>query len=157
MTVRGLWHFSFTVSDIENSIAFYRDVLGLELVHRQRSDNAYTRRLVGYPDAVLEVAQFRIPGEAVPVSGHHLELVQYLQPVGVRGSREICNPGAAHLALQVDDLDAEYERLELLGVRFVSPPNRITEGINRGGATCYFRDPDDIVLEICEAPPARVS
>ena len=63
------WHFSFTVSDIEQSIRFYRDVLGMELVHRQEQANEYTRKFVGYPDAHLKVAQFRIAGlpTAVPV------------------------------------------------------------------------------------------
>ena len=43
------WHFSFTVSDIEQSILFYRDVLGMELMHRQEQANEYTRKFVGYP------------------------------------------------------------------------------------------------------------
>ncbi|MEX0743631.1 MAG: VOC family protein, partial [Actinomycetota bacterium] len=55
--LRGVWHFSFTVSDLDRSIAFYRDLVGLELVHTQEQDNTYTRRLVGFPDAVLRVAQ----------------------------------------------------------------------------------------------------
>ena len=61
--VRGMWHFSFTVADIERSVAFYRDVLGLALVHQQDQSNEYTRRLVGYPDAELRIAQLAIPGQ----------------------------------------------------------------------------------------------
>ena len=45
----GVWHFSFTVSDMEAAITFYRDVLGWDLVHRQVQHNEYTARLVGYP------------------------------------------------------------------------------------------------------------
>ena len=41
-----------------------------------------------------------------------------------------------------------------LGVRFRSDPVAIEAGINRGGFTCYFLDPDDITLEIIQ-PPAR--
>jgi catechol 2,3-dioxygenase-like lactoylglutathione lyase family enzyme len=156
MSIGGIWHFSFTVADIERSISFYRDLLGCELVHRQRQDNEYTRRLVGLSDAVLEIAQFRIPGAAIPVSGHHLELVQYVRPEGNRGDTGINNPGAAHLALVVEDATAEYERLRGCGVTFVSPPNAITAGVNAGGATCYFRDPDAIVLEILQPPAHRL-
>ena len=54
------WHFSFTVADIERSVEFYRDILGMELVHRQEQSNAYTRKFVGYPDAHLKVAQLKI-------------------------------------------------------------------------------------------------
>jgi catechol 2,3-dioxygenase-like lactoylglutathione lyase family enzyme len=64
------------------------------------------------------------------------------------------NPGAAHLALTVDDIHERYERLRAAGVSFVSPPNHITAGINTGGYTCYVRDPDDIVLEVVQRSPA---
>ena len=55
MRTLGVFHFSFTVSDLDAAIAFYRDQLGFTFVHRQVQDNAYTRRLVGYPDARIEV------------------------------------------------------------------------------------------------------
>lgn len=60
--LKGIWHFSFTVSDLDRSVAFYRDLLGLEVVHRQRGANPYTRKLVGYPDADIRVAMLRLPG-----------------------------------------------------------------------------------------------
>ena len=69
------WHFSFTVADIERSVKFYRDVLGMELVHEQEQSNAYTRKFVGYPDAHLKVAQLKINGRETGRSGHLLELV----------------------------------------------------------------------------------
>jgi len=152
MTVRAVWHFSFTVADLDRSIGFYRDRLGMELVRTQRQDNDYTRRLVGYPDARLRIAQLRLAGWAPSRSGHHLELVQYLAPRGVRGDPGMCNPGAAHLAFEVDDIHAHHARLSAAGVPFVSPPNAITAGINEGGFTCYFRDPDDITLELVQPP-----
>src|SRR5690554_1426635 len=78
--IADVLHFSFTVSDIDESISWYTDVLGLELVHRQRQENDYTPLLVGIPGAVLEVAQFKIPGLNSPYSTHMLELVQYITP-----------------------------------------------------------------------------
>lgn len=154
-TVHGVWHFSFTVSDLDRSVAFYRDLLGFELVHTQEQDNPYTRRLVGLPDAVLRVAQLAIPGQPRGLSTHDLELVEYVRPKGVRGDGRICDPGAAHLAITVSDARGEHERLSAAGVRFVSAPNAITAGVNEGGFACYFHDPDDIVLELLEPPPHR--
>ena len=153
----GVWHFSFTVADIERSIGFYRDLLGFTLVHTQEQSNDYTRRLVGYPDAHLKVAQFALPGQARGISTHDLELVEYVLPRGTRGDINIYNPGAAHLAMCVDDIQARYERFTAAGVQFVSPPNAITAGINEGGFTCYFRDPDQIVLEMVQPPRQRLS
>jgi catechol 2,3-dioxygenase-like lactoylglutathione lyase family enzyme len=150
----GIWHFSFTVSDMERSVAFYRDVLGFDLVHRQEQANEYTRRLVGYADAHLKIAQFAVPGQPRGRSTHDLELVEYVAPRGTRGDIGICNPGAAHLAIAVDDIDDRYRRLVAAGVHFFSSPNPITAGVNEGGFTCYFHDPDQIVLEMVQAPGA---
>ena len=148
------WHFSFTVADIEKSIEFYRDILGLELVHRQEQANAYTRKFVGYPDAHLKVAQFRIAGARSTRSGHLLELVEYVAPKGQKVDTRTLNPGTAHLAFEVDDIQAEYQRMVAQGVRFRSEPVAIEAGINKGGYTVYFLDPDDITLEIIQ-PPKR--
>lgn len=152
----AVWHFSFHVADLDRSVAFYRDVLGMKLVHVQVQDNAYTRSLVGYPDAHLRVAQLALPGRVGPgehVSTHDLELVEYVVPRGERQDPARHHPGAAHLAFAVDDIEAEHTRLTALGVRFVSPPNHITAGVNTGGAACYFVDPDEITLELVQPPP----
>jgi catechol 2,3-dioxygenase-like lactoylglutathione lyase family enzyme len=73
-------------------------------------------------------------------------------PPGKRGDAGIANPGAAHLAFVVSDLDAEYARLRGRGVRFFSEPNRIDAGVNTGGAAVYFHGPDDIVHELVQPP-----
>ncbi|MEV0825373.1 VOC family protein [Nonomuraea rubra] len=150
--MRGVWHFSFTVADLGRSVAFYRDLLGFTLVHRQEQDNDYTRRLVGYPDAVLRVAQLAVPGQPRGVSTHDLELVEYVQPRGEARDPARHLPGAAHLALTVEDARAEHARLAAAGVRFVNPPEEITAGVNRGGYACYFLDPDEITLELVQPP-----
>jgi catechol 2,3-dioxygenase-like lactoylglutathione lyase family enzyme len=139
---------------MERSVAFYRDLLGFELIHRQEQANEYTRRLVGYADAHLRIAQFALPGQPRGLSTHDLELVEYVAPRGRRGDIEICNPGAAHLAFAVGDIDDRYARLTAAGIHFFSPPNMITTGVNEGGFTCYFHDPDQIVLEMVQ-PSAR--
>jgi catechol 2,3-dioxygenase-like lactoylglutathione lyase family enzyme len=155
--MHGVWHFSFTVSNLDTSIAFYTKQLDFELIHIQEQSNEYTQRLVGYPDAHLRIAQLVVPGQPRGLSSHDLELVEYLSPRGVRGDAGICNPGAAHLALTVDDIHARYERLTAAGARFYSPPNVITAGINEGGFTCYFEDPDQIVLELVQPPAHRLT
>ena len=60
----------------------------------------------------------------------------------------------AHWAFIVDDIHAEFNRLQALGVRFKSEaPNAITEGVNKGGYTIYFYGPDGVTLELLQPPP----
>ena len=80
--IADVLHFSFTVSDLDAAVDWFESVLGLEVVHRQRQDNPYTRSLVGMDDAVLDVAQLVIPGSLPRHSTHMLELIQYHAPPG---------------------------------------------------------------------------
>ena len=100
-------HHGFTVSDAERSVAFYRDLLGLELVRvSERRDLPSYDRILGHDNVVLKVAILRHPvGEFI------LELVEYQNPVGRK--RELDNPfiGSSHLAFEVDDVDVVYALL----------------------------------------------
>lgn len=149
----GVLHAGFTVSDLDRSVRWYQEVLGLELLARQTNDNAYTRQIVGLPDAVLEVAFLRLPGVDPAPSTHVLELMQYVSPAGGRVSGLTQDVGAGHLALMVDDLDEAYARLREADVRFVNPPVEIDAGANRGARACYLRDPDGITIELVQPAP----
>ena len=48
MQVGSVYHTGFTVSDIERSLAFYRDVLGLRLVKRQTGTAPYLATVTGF-------------------------------------------------------------------------------------------------------------
>src|SRR5262245_65464585 len=87
-------HLGLTVGDIERSIGFYRDVLGLTLVRRRpHVDNDYVALQTGYPGVVLNVASFKIAPDS-PVS---LEVVQYMQQTGPRAENATNRPGTSHL------------------------------------------------------------
>ena len=144
------FHFSFTVSNLDQSITFYRDVLGMKLVRTFIHDQPYTSVQVGFKDAYLKVATFTVEGMPVPRSGHLLELIEYVNPRGEPTDTTTNRPGSAHLAFQVDDLNMEYNRMKALGVRFKSEPVKIAAGPNEGGWTIYFLDPDNITLEMVQ-------
>lgn len=154
MSITGILHTGLTVRDLDRSLHFYVDLLGLELVHTQVGDNAYTRELVGISDAILKAALLKL-GDDDSGGSHRLELIEYLQPKGVQIETRPCDNGAAHLALRTDDCRGAYERLAAQGVSFVNPPVAITAGMNKGGYACYLRDPDGFILEFLELPSSR--
>lgn len=149
MAVIGTHHTSYTVSDLSRTLAFYRDLLGFEVVRERPSITAtYFRQIVGFPDGVVRDALLRIPG-----STHYLELFEYMQPRGVRQDLTPNNPGSSHIAYFVDDLRGMYERLKQAGAEFVSEPIYLDEGPNTGGWAVYMKDPDGIILELFQPPP----
>lgn len=111
---------------------------------------------MAYEGADLDVAMLRIPDCPVDVSGHHLELVQYLHPAGAPIDTATNRPGVAHLAFAVGDIHAMYDRLAAEGVRFKSAPVPIEAGRNKGGFAVYFNDFDGIPLELLQ-PPRELS
>jgi lactoylglutathione lyase len=145
-----LHHLGLTVGDVERSIAFYRDILGMTL-HRRRShvDNDYVAAQTGYPGVVLNVASFKVS----PDSAQSLEVVQYMNHVGPPAETATNQPGTSHLCVTVDDLRACYADLKTKGVRFKTEPVTITAGPNAGGLVVYFYDPDGYTLELFQ--PAK--
>ncbi len=143
-------HTGYTVSDLERSLGFYRDLLGCELLARQEKQGGYLAAIVGYPDAHVRQAHLRAP------SGEHvIELFEYVQPPSTSAPIEPKLVGAAHLCFVVDDLRAVYERLRAAGVdSFFSPPVEVDTGMNAGGLGLYLRAPDGIVVELFQ-PPGR--
>jgi len=144
-------HVGLTVSDIERSIGFYRDVLGMTLVRRRpKVDAEYVAEQTGYPGVELSVASFKASADS-PLS---LELVQYLTHAGEASETASNRPGNAHLCLLVDDFQACFESLTAEGVRFKSAPVTISAGPNKGGLVAYFYDPDGYLLELFQPPAA---
>jgi catechol 2,3-dioxygenase-like lactoylglutathione lyase family enzyme len=150
LPVRSIFHVGFVVRDLDASLRFYCEGLGLVLRHRQRQHNAYTATLVGYPDAALEIAQLRLSEGEPPPSGHVLELICYERPPSGPADPERSTLGAGHLAFVVDDVFAMASHLEALGAQLVNEPVRITEGINAGGWAAYLHDPDGVTLELLQ-------
>ena len=96
-----LHHLGLTVADIERSIVFYRDVLGMTLHRRRpRVDNDYVARQTGFDKVALNVASFKVS----PDSAQSLEIVQYMNHAGDPADAATNQPGVSHLCLTVDDL-----------------------------------------------------
>lgn len=143
-------HLGMTVSNIERSITFYRDLLGMTLIGRRPCvEEGYVAKQTGYEGVKLSVASFRVRLD----SPNSLEVVEYLNHTGEPIETSTNRPGGTHLCIVVDDLDAAYGDLKSKGVRFKSEPVEITAGPNQGGKVIYFFDPDNYVLEMFQ--PAR--
>lgn len=143
--IQGVHHTCITVSNLERSIAFYRDMLGLELKMTEESERSGDDRseALGVPKAKVKLALLQA-GDA------QVELIEYVTAGGRPYDRNNNDVGAMHIAFQVDDIDAAYSRLRGHGVRFTAPPATIPAGPMVGWRWTYFSDPDGVSLEIIQ-------
>jgi lactoylglutathione lyase len=115
-------HTMVRVSDLDASLRFYRDALGLELV--RQFDN---------PGGRFTLAYLAAPGD----HGAQVELTYNWDPEDLGGSRNF-----GHLAYAVDDVYAACERLQQHGVTILRPP--------RDGYMAFVRSPDNISIELLQ-------
>jgi catechol 2,3-dioxygenase-like lactoylglutathione lyase family enzyme len=134
----GVHHTGLTVSDLDRSIDFYR-LLGYEVTVRIEEEGEEVERGTGVAGAKLSVAMLERPGG-------RLELIQYVAAGGVSSPSPNNGVGAAHVCVQVDDIDAAVTELEGKGVEFLSEPIYHESGIR----WAYCRDPDGITAELLE-------
>jgi catechol 2,3-dioxygenase-like lactoylglutathione lyase family enzyme len=143
MTVTGLHHASLTVSDLERSLRFYRDLLGIRVRERVDMGGDTVTAIAGEPSR-LRIADLDLG------DGRVLELVEDLDhdPPAHSGS---------HIALAVDDVQAVYRQVVAAGTSVRSEP--VVLGPDAGhhweGCTVvWITDPDGAAVELVQQPSA---
>lgn len=137
-------HYGITVSDLDRSIAFYRDTFGMEVVDRFEMEPDSFAQVLGVDDGRAEVA-------FLGGIGFRIELEEHADPeLSVADLADPDDVGVPHVCLEVDDVDAFYREYED-DVTFVSPPGQASDS---GATICYLRDPDGNLVELIESPSA---
>ncbi len=118
-------HTMVRVLDLDESLRFYRDLLGLEEVRRDdHEDGRFTLVFLappGQPDAAIELTYNWDGDPGLPADGRHF----------------------GHLAYQVEDIYALCEHLQASGVTIHRPP--------RDGHMAFVRSPDNVSIELLQA------
>jgi len=139
--ILGHWHTGFVVKDLDLSIKFYVDGLGMKLIRRFQSKSSAAARVVAYEPVEMAGALLEIP------DGTIFELLQYIVPsTETRQSHERNVVGASHIALIVEDIYATLERLtEFGGTKWNDPAE--TEP---GKVLSYAQDVDGNWIELAQ-------
>lgn len=147
MSVSRIDHVGITVSDVDRSIAFYRDVIGLRVIADGLANEPEIAQLLGLDSVRLRIADLD-SGD-----GRIIELIQYLEPKGRQMKFESSDVATTHIAFSVDNLAAVRERLTSAGATLTSrEPVTINEpgGAFDGSICFYLRDPDGVILELVQ-------
>ena len=146
----------FTVSDMDRSIAFYRDVLTFKPVSDVEVDGPEYDRLWGVFGVRARVVRMQLGGQ-------QLELIEFLSPPDVR---PIPVPSHSndlwfqHFAIVVRDMEAAWAQLRKHHVRQISPRPQTIPVSNPAAAgiqAIKFRDPDGHNLELLWFPVEKRS
>ena len=119
-------HTMVRVTNLDASIAFYRDALGLEVMSVRE-----------VPAGRFTLAFLAAPGDPAA----QVELTYNWDPEEYTGGRNF-----GHLAYAVDDIYAACKRLQDHGVTVLRPP--------RDGRMAFVRSPDNISVELLQAGDA---
>jgi glyoxylase I family protein len=140
-------HLAVTVSDMDRSLAFYRDLLGLREVERHLLEGETISRMAGKAGVVMQVVRLAAPD----TPGVLLDLQQYLAPPGRVSDARLGDVAQAHFCFGVADLAAVYRDLKARGVEFVSEP--VGFDLEWGIVHVVFlEDPDGFVIELMQVP-----
>ncbi len=119
-------HTMVRVTDLEASIRFYRDALGLELVRQYE----------------VAAGRFTLAYLAAPNDPEaELELTYNWDPEELTGARNF-----GHVAYAVENIYEMCERLQSHGVTILRPP--------RDGRMAFIRSPDNISIELLQSGPS---
>ena len=146
--ITGVGNFSHIVRDMDRAVAFYRDVVGLEVTANVPfSPNPAIMRLGNTPGAQSRMMALRVPGSDIGI-----ELIEYKDIDRKTQSPRFVDPGAANIALRVRDIAPILAKVPRSGAKI------ITQGdvpATIGDAKYVFlQDPDGFVVELVQTPPA---
>ena len=147
--VTGIHHTSLVVADMERSLKFYRDLLGMVVAVDTKMSGEMLDKEVALTGAQLRVVELN-PGKGLP----YVELLQYYSPPGkpFPADARCCDVGMPHIALIVTNIQEAYKKLSKQGVKFTAPPQFVDAGAFQGCRTAYCYDPDGIVVELWQMP-----
>lgn len=144
--ISDIHHTSFTVSDMESSVAFYRDILGMQVVWDSVQAGAEFKgeiadNLTNCPGTELHIV-------FLGINERLIELVQYTPQGKSLVDNKASDTGSAHVCFQTENIQELHKKLSAHKVRLHCTPQ------NLGGVwVMYFRDPDGIVLEAMQGDP----
>ncbi|HLG53814.1 MAG TPA: VOC family protein [Vicinamibacterales bacterium] len=146
--VVGVGNFAHIVQNLDRSLEFYRDVLGLEVgVSQPFSPNPAIMKLGNTPGAQSRFLALKVPGSDIGI-----ELIEYKDIDRKPQTPRFHDPGAANIALRVRDLSVILPKLQKFGAATIITQGGKPATIN-GGQYLFVQDPDGFVVELAQGTP----
>lgn len=147
--IKEVIHIGLTVSNIEKSIEFYRDILGLNYKGQMLMEGKETDLLFGIKNCKAKVAYLNGSDN---IFSPPIELIEFISPAIKKEKRTLFETSISEICFKVDNIEKTYKNLKLKGVEFLSEPQFFdSTKYNLGKSKAvYFKDIDGIILELLE-------
>ena len=145
MSLRGLHRTVISTPDLDRSVQFYRDLLGLKVLTKGGLSGSWKSA-----DRLTKLQGTAARWVMLSAGNANLEIVHYdSPPASPPGTpRSVIEHGIARICFEVTSVHKTYEDLVAAGVHFDCPPQYQDDL----GVTTYARDPDGNVVELVEYP-----
>ena len=147
--ITGIGNFSHIVANLDKSLEFYRDVLGLDVVTPPRpfDGNPAIMKLGDTPGAQSRMTQLKAPG--APAGAVGVEIIEYKDIDRKPAHPRFQDPGAGNLVLRTPNFDAVVDRAKKAGAHVLTlGGNPVTIGNSR---SFFLQDPDGFIIELSES------
>ena len=136
--IKSLGHVALGVRDLEKSLSFYRDLLGMKVIMELEVTDDRIARVIGVRGAKCKIVHLQSGGGI-------LELFEYTSPRGRNKARRLhqYDQGLIHIGFETDDFHEQIGRLRERGVKLLGEPLEFRPAV----WIAYLRGPDG---EVCE-------
>ena len=135
-------HIGIVVKNIENSLKFYRDLLGLQIQRAMNESGEYIDTMLGFKDVKVKTVKMSAPNGLTLV-----ELLEFDVPSGSNLPHHVNDLGASHVAFTVSNIDEVYDKLKQSGIKFNASPQLSPDGYAK---VTFCLDPDNTPVELVE-------
>ena len=139
--VSGYRHTGIIVKNMEESLNFYKNILGLEVVQNYSDDSEYINTVLGLSTAEINMIKL------VTKDGLIIELLKYIKHPTDYSNTPFYNVGNCHIAFTVNDADRMFEKLQNEGIEVISKPILSSEKIAK---VFFCVDPNGVRIELVE-------
>lgn len=136
-----LRHVGITVTDLEESMAFYQEVFGFEVLRIMNESGEHIDKFLALSDVKVKTVKLKDP------NGGIIELLKYYSHPNKKENRNVTHIGCSHIALTVENLDLILANIQKRGYNINSEPQYSPDGMVK---LTFCQGPDGVWLELVE-------
>lgn len=139
--MKAIRHLGIVVTDIDRSINFYTNILGLKIVKDMNESSDYLDSILGLKGVSVRTVKMKADDDNL------IELLYFKSQSEKPMERKITDIGCSHVAFTVENIDKLHEKLTREGIIFISPPKLSPDSYAR---VAFCKDPDGTYIELVE-------